>query len=455
MGLGSLLLGVHDENGKLRYAGNVGTGFDDRTLVELKSKIDAVAADASPFDGPTQHDRKAHWAKPVLLAEVSFGEWTGTGQIRHSVFRGLRTDKKPVAITRDRPKKVEDDMEATKTPSKSRSKSKSAAGSTDTAAAKPESASGRSPARKGSSAAAKSASAAPAGKAGLQVNVTNPERVIDPSTGLTKLDLVRYYGLVAPLLLEHLKGRPVSLVRAPSGIKGQLFFQKHLESKMPGVKSLDASLDPDHPPYLEVPTAAAVLSAAQMNVVEFHTWNAIKTAIDKPDRMTFDLDPGEGIDWKAMQQAASLMRGFLEQLGLESFLKTSGGKGLHVVVPLKKQHGWDTVKSFSQAIVQHVARTLPQLFVAKSGPSNRIGKIFVDYLRNGFGATTASAWSARARPGLGVSVPVRWDELDGLKSGSQWTVANIHERLDQGNAPWDGYAPQPIARAMTALDFKP
>jgi len=173
---------------------------------------------------------------------------------------------------------------------------------------------------------------------------------------------------------------------------------------------------------LEIAGPEGLLSAAQMNVIEFHTWNAVASVADKPDRMTFDLDPGEGIGWKEVQEAALLVRAFLQELGLPSWLKTSGGKGLHVVVPLKRQHGWDTVKDFSQAIVVHLARTVPQRFVAKSGGKNRIGRIFIDYLRNGFGATTACAWSARARPGLGISVPVQWEELQDLSGGAHWTV---------------------------------
>ncbi|MEJ8853496.1 DNA ligase D [Variovorax robiniae] len=404
-GFGSLLLAVHDDEGRLNYAGNVGTGFDEKTLVDLKKRLDALATRKSPLSGPTELDRTAHWVEPQLLAEVSFGDWTRTGSIRHAVFHGLRADKPAKAITRERPQEV------------------------PSMAARPSTA--------------------------TMPKVTHPERVIDPSTGLTKLDLVRFYGLVAPLLLVHLKARPVSLVRAPSGVQGELFFQKHLEGRMPGVKTLDTALDPDHPAYLEVPSVQAVLSAAQMNVVEFHTWNAVKTSIGKPDRMTFDLDPGEGVAWKSMQKAAHLVRVLLNELGLTSFVKTSGGKGLHVVVPLKKQHDWETVKSFSQAVVQHLARTIPQLFVAKSGPKNRVGKIFPDYLRNGFGATTASAWSARARPGLGVSIPLAWDEVEEIRGGAQWTIANIHERLDQGNDPWDGYAPQGLAKAMKLLDFTP
>lgn len=226
---------------------------------------------------------------------------------------------------------------------------------------------------------------------------------------------------------------------------------------MPGVRQLDPALDPQHPPYLEIASPEGLLSAAQMNVVELHTWNAVKGHIGKPDRMTFDIDPGEGVGWPQIQEAAQLVHAFLAELGLPAFLKTSGGKGLHVVVPLRRQHGWDTVKDFSFAVVRHMARTLPDRFVAKSGGKNRVGKIFIDYLRNGFGATTASAWSARSRPGMGISVPVGWDELDGLKSGAHWTVANVHERLDKGNAPWDGYgeAAAGLGTAMKKLGFEP
>lgn len=419
-GLGALLLAVTEQDGSLRYAGKVGTGFDDASLVSLQKRLASIETDKKPVANAPAAAGGVRWVKPELIAEVSFGEWTGGGHIRHSVFRGLRQDKPVRAISREKAvpvKDIEGDAVATKPASKAAPASK--------------------------------ASRAKGGK------LTNPDRVIDPSTKLTKLDLARYYALVAPLMLEHLKGRPVSFLRAPAGIQGEFFFQKHLEAAMPGVKSLPAKLDPDHPPLLEVPTAEAILSAVQMNVVEFHTWNAVKTSIGKPDRMLFDLDPGEGVQWPTMQQAANLVRVLLEEIGLKAWLKTSGGKGLHVVVPLRKQYDWDTVKRFSQVIVQHLARTLPQLFVAKSGPKNRVGKIFADYLRNGFGATTVCAWSARARPGLGVSVPVKWEELDKLTGGAHWTIQDIHARLDAGNTPWDDYAPQSLAPAMSAMEFEP
>ena len=207
--------------------------------------------------------------------------------------------------------------------------------------------------------------------------MTNPDRVIDATSGITKVELVRYYALVGELMMDHLRNRPVSLVRAPADIDGQLFFQKHAEvEKLPGIRQLDSALYRSHPALLEVAGKEGLLSTAQWNVVEIHTLNAVSTSFEHPDRIIFDLDPGEGVTWKAIQEAAHVMHLFLEQLGLQAFLKTSGGKGLHVVVPIKKTHDWDAAKGLSQAVVSHLARTLPQMFVARSGPKNRVGKIF-------------------------------------------------------------------------------
>ncbi len=288
--------------------------------------------------------------------------------------------------------------------------------------------------------------------------MTNPERVIDPSTGLTKLALVRYYESIAERILPHLVDRPVSLVRAPEGITGELFFQKHPETRMPGLRVLDKAIWPGHSALLAVDTPDALVSAAQMNTVEFHTWNSTARRIDQPDRVVFDLDPGEGVSWGQVQEAALLVRALLQELRLESWLKTSGGKGLHVVVPIAPKLGYDAVKGFSQAIVQHLAKTIPQRFVAKSGGSNRVGRIFVDYLRNGHGQTTATAFSARSRPGLGVSMPVAWEQLGELKGGAQWSIATAREYLSfQTTDPWAGYwqAKQTLAAGMKILGFHP
>ncbi len=222
-----------------------------------------------------------------------------------------------------------------------------------------------------------------------------------------------------------------------------------------GITHLDPDFDRDRQSLMAIDNETALLNAAQNNCVEYHTWNGTVAAIEQPDRMTFDLDPGEGLKWSQMQEGAQLVHALLGELGLRSFLKTSGGKGLHIVVPIKPELEWDVVKALSKRIVQHLARHVPARFVATSGPKNRIGKIFVDYLRNGRGATTVAAWSARARPGIGVSVPVDWAELPQLVSGDHWTIRNIDERIALGNTPWKGYATagrQTVAAALEALD---
>jgi bifunctional non-homologous end joining protein LigD len=432
-GIGSLLLGVHEDDGKLRYAGNVGTGFNEQTLRDLRRRLDALAAQRKPFDTGSGVPRDAHWVAPELVCEVSFGEWTRDGKIRHSVFHGLRGDKPAEAVGEE----------------------------PVLHAPPPDKPAARKPAAKKAVAKKKSEpAAAPAAAVALPstLRISNPDRIVDPQSGITKVELVRYYALVAPLMMPHLEDRPIAMVRAPDGIEGQLFFQKHLDRyKMEGVVPLDPGIFPGHPPMVKIATPQGLLSAAQMNVVEIHTWNGVVKTMDRPDRMTFDIDPGEGVSWPQIQEAATLVHTMLGELDLPCFLKTSGGKGLHLVVPLKPQLDWDTVKSFSQAVVQHLARTLPDRFVAKSGASNRVGRIFIDYLRNGYGATTACAWSARARPGLGISVPVRWDELPALKGGAHWTVTTVHTRLDQGNAPWADYEASRVTlqAAMKKLGFAP
>jgi len=442
-GLGALMLGVHDENGALKYAGNVGTGFNDKVLRDLTAKLKKIHADHSPFAEKLPAGVKGQFVKPQLLAEIAFGEWTHGGHIRHSVFQGLRTDKPATHIVREKPAALQSGKKgAAVNPAKK----------TGSSAEKPS-------ARGNPKAQAKApAPAKPAPVALKSLRITHADRVIDSSTGFTKQNVVEHYAQVAALMLPHLKARPTSLVRAPSGIGGELFFQKHAEAtSIPGIKLLDPSLDPDHDPLLEVPTVSALLSATQLNVIEFHTWNATTRDIHKPDRMTFDLDPGEGVAWPQMQEAAQLVHAFLDELKLASFLKTSGGKGLHVVVPLKRQYDFDTVKDFSHALVMHLAAVIPQRFAAKSGPKNRVGKIFPDYLRNGFGATTVCAWSLRARPGLGVSVPVAWDELESLTGGAHWTAQTLGGRLSTGNKPWDAYeeSRNSLGAAMKQVGFKP
>ena len=412
--VGSLLLGVYDPGGELVSAGSVGTGWSAAEAVKLMTQLARREMSDSPFATPPvkpgRWSKRAagseRWVKPQLVVEVEFTDWTPEGRVRHGVYLGMRTDKPAARVVREA-----------------------------------------------------QLTAAPDYALPGAIKVTHGERVIDPASGLTKLDLVRYYAAVADWMLPHLQGRPCSLVRGPAGVTGQLFFQKHGEqSGIPGIRELDPEVSPGHAALLEVATAQALVGAAQLNVIEFHTSNAPAKHSDRPDRMIFDLDPGKGTPWQHVQEAALLVRGLLAELGLECWLKTSGGKGLHVVVPLTPKLSCDAVKDFSRAVVLHLAGAVPSRFVAKSGPANRVGKLFVDYLRNGRGATTVAAFSARARPGLGVSMPVSWDDLGKLKGGAHWTVATARDYLSfQAVDPWAFYwrKRQTLTQAMQRLGFDP
>ncbi|MBB2928500.1 non-homologous end-joining DNA ligase [Paraburkholderia silvatlantica] len=273
------------------------------------------------------------------------------------------------------------------------------------------------------------------------IRITSARRVIDADSGTHKLELVRYYERAARWILPHLRDRPVSLVRAPRGLSGEMFFQRHrARAQLPELTEHEG-LDPGHPPLLTIDTARALVSAAQMDVIELHTWNASIHDIERPDRVVFDLDPDPALSWDRMIEAAQSTRALLAELGLESFCKTSGGKGLHIVVPFTPQAGWDDAKAFARAVAQHLASVWPTQITATMGPEHRKKKIFVDYLRNARGASTALAYGVRARPGMGVSVPIGWDELEATTGGAQWTLATIDGRLAQIEHadPWAAY----------------
>lgn len=398
-GFGALLLGLHDEAGALHYAGKVGTGFNQVTLKNLHAKLQALEVDKSPLAKapPAADVRGAHWLKPELMCEVAFAEMTRQGVIRHSVFHGLRSDKPAQAITHERPAKA-------------------------------------STTRSGTTAASTAPSAG-------TIKISNPERIIDKTIGATKMELARFYAEVAPWALPHLRHRPLALVRAPEGIDGELFFQKHTEKlSIPHITQLDTALFPKHAALMTIDTPEALVSAAQMGTIELHTWNAVAPVLDHPDRFVLDLDPDPALPWKRMIEATQLTQTLLDEIGLQSFLKTSGGKGLHILVPLDPVHGWTEVKAFSQAIAQYLAKLLPQHFSAVSGPKNRVGRIFIDYLRNSQGASTVAAYSVRAREGLGVSVPIHRDELAELKGANLWTIRNLMPRLEEqgDDDPWAG-----------------
>jgi bifunctional non-homologous end joining protein LigD len=407
---GALLLGLHDrDSGELRYSGKVGTGFTEATLNSIHEQLKPLQTKKpAVVNPPSGAEFKAvHWLKPKLLAEVAFAEMTKDGSVRHAVFHGLRDDKPAKDITEERPTAVK------------------------TASAK-KAAATKAPAAK------KKAEPAPS-QIGLdqgKVRITHPDRVIDVSSGATKVQLAEYYASVAEWILPQLKDRPVALVRAPDGIAGELFFQKNAERlAIPGITTLDQKLTGQ--PMMVINNAEALIGAVQMSTVELHTWNATSDNLDKPDRFVLDLDPDPALPWKRMVEATQLTLSVLDELGLKAFLKTSGGKGIHLVVPLTRKLGWDEVKDFSHAIVSHMAKLLPERFSAVSGPKNRVGRIFIDYLRNGLGATTICAYAARTREGLPVSMPIFREEVEELKGGNQWNIHNAHERLvEVGDEPW-------------------
>ncbi|WP_321814766.1 MULTISPECIES: DNA ligase D [unclassified Paraburkholderia] len=409
VGFGALLLGVYDDDGALLYAARVGTGFDSARLKTLARALRERERKTSPFDAVPSAERRAgvHWVRPELVAEVRFKTWTSAGVVRQASFVGLRDDKPPKSIMR----------EARSPPVQK--KARTVKGETEVAG----------------------------------IRITHPERVIDESSGLRKIDLVHYFEAVAQWLLPQLQKRPVALVRAPSGVSGELFFQKHASKLEIAHATQHAGLDEGHAPLLTLDSVDALVGAAQMDTIELHTWNALVTSIEKPDRLIFDLDPDPKLGWDRMIEAAQLTRELLDALGLRAWCKTSGGKGLHVIVPLARHAQWHEAKDFARAVAVHMAATLPDRFSAKMGPKNRTGRIFVDYLRNGRGATAIAAYAPRARPGLGVSVPIAWEELEAgnVQSGAQWTVANLHERLKAlHDDPWQDYdtAKQRITVAM-------
>jgi bifunctional non-homologous end joining protein LigD len=402
-GFGALLLGVYSGE-ELNYAGRVGTGFTQGSLAQLKAVLQPLKRTRSPLAVPLSgiQARGVHWVEPQLVAEVEFAEWTGDGILRQASFIALRTDKPATEIVRETAIPT-----TTETPRKARAVSLSKSQATTVAG----------------------------------IHITHPERVIDPQSGATKAALAEFYAAISEWLLPHLQGRAVSLLRAPEGIAGEKFFQKHAENvQIPHIHHLPQNLDPGHARLMEINSLAALVGTAQMGTIELHTWGSSVTAIEYPDRFILDLDPDPALPWRSVIEAARLALAVLDELDLEVFIKTTGGKGLHLVVPLGRKNTWIEVKNFTKALAEFLAKEIPQRFVAKMGPKNRIGKIFVDYLRNQRGASTVAAYSVRAHPGLPVSVPISRDELLHLQSSAQWHIGNLQNRLaGLKTDPWHGY----------------
>ncbi|KAF0813643.1 Multifunctional non-homologous end joining protein LigD [Andreprevotia sp. IGB-42] len=448
--LGALLLGVH-EDGQLRYAGRVGTGFTEKRLAELLARLQPLQRKAAPFARPPSGGtlRGVHWVKPQLVAEVRFAEWTEDHLVRQAAFLGLRDDKDPASIVRESASCALPD-EHTRKQAKAAATDTKPAVATRSATQDPATARGKQTSvQKKPACAAQTETAEVAG-----VRISHASRILFADAGITKGDLARYYQQVADWIVPQLDDRPVSLVRCPEGAAHACFFQRHLTPTLPGmikgVEIVEAGSGKTAT-YMEVDTLAGIVSLVQLGVLEFHTWGARADAPDQPDRFILDLDPAPDVVWPTVIESAHLVRGLLDELGLQSFLKTSGGKGLHLEVPLARTHSWDTVKDFSHAIADHLARVLPARFIAKSTKARRNGKIYVDYLRNSKSATAIAAYSSRARPQAPVAMPISWDQLDGLHSAADFTVQNTPDYLaSREQDPWQDYAraAQRITRQM-------
>ena len=394
-GFGALLLGYYDDERRLVYAGRVGTGFTEKTLHGLYEKLTSLERKTAPFhDPPTGREAaQVHWVRPDLAAEVSFSGWTDDRILRQASFKGLRPDKPAEEVTLETPEPVQ-------LP-----------------------ASGKNPGRGRHRVA--------------DVALTHPDRVLYPEQGLTKLDLARYYERIAERILPHLEDRPLTLVRCPEGHEGECFYQKHLNEQIPDtLLEVPIREKEEKRTYAAVRDLSGLISLVQLGVLEIHPWGARRDKLERPDRMIFDLDPGPGIQSEDLVEALNLLHALLDDLDLQSFLKTTGGKGFHVVVPLERRAGWDEVKAFARKAAERMVRTKPDLLVSKMSKAKRQDRIFVDYLRNARGATAVAPYSTRARPGAPVSVPIPWKDLSEDLSPDQFNLENLSTFPKD---PWPGF----------------
>lgn len=473
---GALLVGYHNSQGKLVYAGKVGTGFDERTLESLSKRLQPLEQAESPFSDLTRRTggaRSAHWVEPRLVGQFAFGSWTRDGHLRHASYLGLREDKPASEVVRDRALPLAA-VSVSTTKAASKAAVKTAARSAARKPAKSHPArSTRVRATSDKPKAKESGSRAPAagrrGDTGQEharqesaaqelagVRFTSPDKVLYPDVGVTKRDLAEFYQAVADRILPHLADRPVVLVRCPEGNTGECFFQKH-----PGVGTPDTlrripirekSQTND---YVLVDDVAGLISLVQMGALEIHAWGSRADKLEQPDRLVFDLDPDPELPWKRVVESARQVREFLQALGLESFVKTTGGKGLHLVVPIERKLEWTAAKAFCRQVAELIVQADPENYTAKMSKALRPGKIFLDYLRNDRGATAVVPYSTRARPGAPVSTPLTWKELSSRTPSNHYTVENLPKRLASlSRDPWDEFAAtkQSLPRAVAALE---
>ena len=423
--LRSLLVGVYD-SGKLTYTGNVGTGFNARNVPVVLKALRALKRSSSPFAAGAKPTRAAeiHWVEPKLVAEIAFAGFTHDGNVRQAAFKSLREDKPATAIVRER---------AAKPPSEEKIRKEEAQ-----------------MAKRPSVIRTGTVSKSDAVVAG--VTITHPIKALWPAQGkaavVTKLDLAKYYEAVAHLLLPHIAGRPISIVRAPDGITGERFFQRHV---LPGVsEARPVRVRGEVKPYLMIDSEKGIVQLAQVGVLEIHPWGCKPNEPEIPQRLIFDLDPEEGLPFARVIDAAKELRARLEACGLTAFVKTTGGKGLHVAAAIKgspkEQMSWPEAKEFARLICEKMAKDNSARYTTNMSKKQRGGKIFLDYLRNDRTATAVGAWSPRARPGATIALPIPWSQVKAGLDPKRYAIATAGPLIKRGD-PW-----KDMDRSAVALD---
>lgn len=401
-GFGSLLMAAPDKGG-LRYVGRVGTGFDDAKLAAMHRQLKALDTDKAAVELPSHVPFKAssvHWVNPALVAEVAFRGWAKEGLLRQASFKRLREDKTAKELGAAASAVPAKAAKATKTPAKAKAPDRAADG----------------------------------------VTISHPERVVFAKARLTKGDVADYYRQMARWILPEVARRPLSLLRCPDGVDKPCFFQKHHGTGLgDAVEAIPLEQKSGREDYLYIEDTEGLLQLVQMNTLELHPWGASVDDPEHPDRLVFDLDPGEGVTWAAIKAAARDVRDRLQEIGLESFVRLSGGKGIHVVVPLTPKADWAQAKDFCESFAQAMAEHAPDRYVATMSKAKRTGVIFIDWLRNARGATSVCSWSLRARPSAGVAVPLRWEELGRVTAADAFALPKALQRAQKlKKDPWEG-----------------
>ncbi len=429
-GLGSLLVGYY-EDGQLVHCGRCGTGFSQATARAVRKQLEPLRAEKPPFDANLGREGKkdAIWVRPALVCEVEFATWTADGSLRHASFQGMRLDKPAQEVRKEAAEPAPSAEKPAEKPAESEApaKPKKKTAKPETSAAIPKSA----------------------------AKLTHPDKVLDAPTGTTKQQLADYYEAVAAVMLPHLAARPISIVRCPNGSEQKCFFQKHANTGLPNTVGAIPIPDKDDPKkveeYIALDTAEALTAMAQLGVLELHPWGSTAVELEKPDRLIFDLDPDESLAWNTVVDAAEATRDFLKELRLESFVKTTGGKGLHIVVAIEPAAEWPEIRLFCRGVAAAMESSDPKLYLIKMTKAARTGRIFIDWMRNERGATAVAPWSPRARAGMRCAVPLAWDELrDGMPKFAVADFAEWQARAKPANNPWATMKPQPLRPEVLA-----